>query len=108
MVMGDNARGGNDTSDRGATLANLLHGDAREMHGNAHGGDDTLISGTGTDLMWGDAEFINGVPVSPAAPTGSVITGAIPSFSRPVTARTSSMTSARATRQDRRQRLWLR
>ena len=46
------------------------------MHGNARGGNDTLISGTGTDHMWGDAQFINGVAASPTAPTGNVITGA--------------------------------
>ena len=60
----------------GAHWLQLLYGDAREMYGNANGGDDTLISGTGTDHMWGDAEFINGVPVSPTAATGTVVTGA--------------------------------
>lgn len=43
---------------------------------NARGGDDALISGTGTDHMWGDARFFNLVPVSPTVPTGSVVTGA--------------------------------
>src|SRR5262249_26227163 len=37
---------------------------------------DTLISGPGTDHMWGDAQFINGVVASPTAPTGAVVTGA--------------------------------
>ena len=35
-----------------------------------------MISGTGTDHMWGDAQFINGVAASPTASTGNVITGA--------------------------------
>jgi serralysin len=46
------------------------------MDGNARGGNDTLISGTGTDLMWGDAQTINGVSASPTAPTAAVVTGA--------------------------------
>jgi Ca2+-binding RTX toxin-like protein len=46
------------------------------MSDNARGGDDTLISGTGIDHMWGDAQFINGVAASPTAATGTVITGA--------------------------------
>ena len=45
------------------------------MRDNARGGDDTLISGAGTDRMVGDAQFINGVAASPTAPTGSVVTG---------------------------------
>ena len=43
---------------------------------NARGGNDTLISGTGTDHMWGDAEIINGLVASPTADTGTVKTGA--------------------------------
>ena len=46
------------------------------MSDNARGGNDTLISGIGTDHMWGDAQIINGVAASPTAPTGNVITGA--------------------------------
>ena len=46
------------------------------MSDNARGGNDTLISGTGTDHMWGDAQFINGVAASPTAATGTVVTGA--------------------------------
>ena len=46
------------------------------MSDNARGGNDTLISGTGTDHMWGDAQVINGAAASPTAPTGTVITGA--------------------------------
>ena len=46
------------------------------MYDNARGGNDTLISGPGTDHMWGDAQFINGVAASPTAPTGTVVTGA--------------------------------
>ena len=46
------------------------------MTDNARGGNDTLISGTGTDHMWGDAQFINGVAASPTAATGTVKTGA--------------------------------
>ena len=54
----------------------ILYGDASTMNSNSRGGDDTLISGTGTDHMWGDAQFINGVAASPTAPTGAVVTGA--------------------------------
>jgi hypothetical protein len=39
-------------------------------------GNDILISGTGVDVMWGDAQTIDGVPASPSAPTGNVTTGA--------------------------------
>ena len=46
------------------------------MRDNARGGDDTLISGTGTDHMWGDGQVLNGVAASPTAATGSVVTGA--------------------------------
>ena len=46
------------------------------MSDNSHGGNDTLISGLGTDYMWGDAQFINGVLNSPTTPTGNVTTGA--------------------------------
>ena len=37
-----------------------MYGDAYAMSDNARGGDDTLIGGTRTDHMWGDAQFING------------------------------------------------
>ena len=37
---------------------NTLVGDAQNMSGHAHGGDDTLTSGTGNDKMWGDAQVI--------------------------------------------------
>jgi len=30
----------------------------------------------GTDYMWGDAQYINGVAASPTPPTGNVVTGA--------------------------------
>src|SRR4029453_28617 len=42
----------------------------------ARGGNDTLVSGTGTDHMWGDGQFIDGVAASPTAPTASGVTGA--------------------------------
>ena len=51
-------------------------GDSFQMSGNTRGGNDTLISGAGTDHMWGDGEDINGVAASPTAPTGTVVTGA--------------------------------
>jgi hypothetical protein len=35
-----------------------------------------LISGTGTDHMWGDGQVLNGVAASPTADTGTVVTGA--------------------------------
>jgi len=59
-----------------AALGVAGHGDAFFMFDNARGGNDTLISGPGTDHMWGDAQVINGVAASPTAPTGTVITGA--------------------------------
>ena len=60
----------------GAAPVNDLYGDAFSMSGNARGGDNILISGPGTDHMWGDAQVINGVAASPTAPVGSVVTGA--------------------------------
>ena len=34
-----------------------LHGDAFEMHDNAHGGNDTLIGGdNGGNMLYGDAD----------------------------------------------------
>ena len=57
-------------------LSSDLYGDALLMSGNARGGDDVLVSGTGNDLMWGDAKFINGVAASPTADTGTAQTGA--------------------------------
>ena len=75
--MDGGSRGGNDTLvGADVTSFNLLFGDANAMRDNARGGDDTLISGTGADHMWGDAQFINGVAASPTAPTGTVVTGA--------------------------------
>jgi hypothetical protein len=74
--MSGNARGGNDTLTGGAETQNRLFGDAFSMSGNAFGGNDTLVSDTGTDHMWGDAQFINGVAASPTAPTVNVVTGA--------------------------------
>ena len=46
------------------------------MSDNARGGNDTLISGSGIDHMWGDAQIINGLAASPTADTGTVKTGA--------------------------------
>jgi len=37
---------------------NYLYGDAFQMSGSAHGGNDTLISGTGNDDMYGDAQVM--------------------------------------------------
>ena len=39
---------------------NILVGDAQTMSGNARGGNDKLISGSGNDDMWGDAQVILG------------------------------------------------
>jgi Ca2+-binding RTX toxin-like protein len=39
------------------------------MNGYARGGNDTLISGTGDDNMWGDAKTINGPDVTTGADT---------------------------------------
>jgi Ca2+-binding RTX toxin-like protein len=47
------------------------------MNDQSVGGDDRLISGTGSDHMWGDAQYINEIEVlSPATDTGLVQTGA--------------------------------
>ena len=68
---------------KGTGLGLLGHSAADTLTGGAGNdvivggpGSDKLIGGGGTDHMWGDVEFINGVPVSPTAPTGSVVTGA--------------------------------
>jgi hypothetical protein len=74
--MHDNARGGNDTLSANPGSNNQLYGAAYAISDSSHGGDDTLISGLGTDDMWGDAQFINGVLASPTTPTGDVTTGA--------------------------------
>ena len=57
-------------------IRDSLYGDASTMNGNSRGGNDTLVSGSGTDHMWGDGQIINGIAASPAAPTGAVVTGA--------------------------------
>jgi len=74
--MDGDSHGGDDTLTGADHSINLLYGDALSLSGNARGGNDTLVSGTGTDHMWGDAQFINGVAASPTAPTGTVVTGA--------------------------------
>jgi Ca2+-binding RTX toxin-like protein len=64
--MSDHARGGDDTLAGGndlsaqsaGTFDNILVGDAHVMSDRAHGGNDTLISGTGNDDMWGDAQVM--------------------------------------------------
>ena len=73
---GDDTLTGGGSTLTGTGMTSYLYGDANSMSDNAHGGDDRLISGTGTDHMWGDAQFINGVAASPTAPTGAVVTGA--------------------------------
>ena len=50
-------------------MINYFFGDAFEMRDAARGGNDTLISGTGTDHMWGDAQFIVGNTVATGADT---------------------------------------
>jgi Ca2+-binding RTX toxin-like protein len=68
---------------KGSGLGLLGHSAADTLTGGAGNdvivggpGGDKLIGGGGIDRMWGDVAFINGVPVSPTAPTGSVVTGA--------------------------------
>ena len=64
-------KGGNDTLIGGASSTNYMYGDAADMRttavrypshfdlpNEAQGGDDRLISGSGTDHMWGDAELM--------------------------------------------------
>jgi serralysin len=72
----DHQHGTDDTLIGLANALNTLYGDALAMDDHARGGNDTLISGAGTDHMWGDAQVINGVAASPTAPTGTVKTGA--------------------------------
>ena len=55
---------------------NYMYGAAGNMFDNTVADHNTLISGPGTDVMWGDAQFINGVLAFPTTPTGSVTTGA--------------------------------
>jgi Ca2+-binding RTX toxin-like protein len=38
----------------------ILVGDAQTMSGNAWGGNDRLVSGTGNDDLWGDAQVMLG------------------------------------------------
>jgi Ca2+-binding RTX toxin-like protein len=49
--------GGNDTvvAGNGADTVNFLYGDAEYLYGQARAGSDVLVSGTGTDFMYGDA-----------------------------------------------------
>jgi hypothetical protein len=82
----------------GAAPINNLFGDAFSMSGNARGSNDILISGIGTDHMWGDAQFINGVAASPLPLPVLWQPALIPSYSRPVT---ETMTSTISSRQDR-------
>ena len=49
--------GGNNTGS--GHVVSYLYGDAQSMSGTAHGGNDQLISGTGTDHMWGDAASLS-------------------------------------------------
>jgi hypothetical protein len=72
----DHQHGTNDTLIGVDNATNTLYGDAFDMDDHARGGNDLLISDTGTYHMWGDAQVINGVAASPTAPTGTVATGA--------------------------------
>ena len=45
---------------------NNLYGDARTMANVATGGNDTLVSGTGTDHMWGDASIMSAAAIGGA------------------------------------------
>jgi hypothetical protein len=74
-IMRGNASGGDDTLTGSTNGNNILYGDGRLMYDQAAGGDDRLISGAGTDHMWGDAQFTNDVAVSPGSDTGLVATG---------------------------------
>jgi len=75
--MHDNAVGGDNVLiGGGAGSVNYMYGAAFAMFDNTVAGHNTLVSGPGTDFMWGDAQFINGVLASPTTPTGNVTTGA--------------------------------
>jgi Ca2+-binding RTX toxin-like protein len=64
--MSDRAVGGNDTiTTQGDGFPRTIIGDAYEMHDRAKAGNDRLISGIGSDEMWGDA----------VVKDGSVLTG---------------------------------
>ncbi|HVZ42272.1 MAG TPA: hypothetical protein VHA82_00565 [Ramlibacter sp.] len=54
----DAAHGGNDSiTGGGAGTVNYLYGDAEYLDDYGVGGNDTLVSGAGTDYMWGDAAY---------------------------------------------------
>jgi hypothetical protein len=58
--MHDNARGGDDTLTGGASLINVLYGDAIVMDGDSRGGDDTLIAGPGPMIGFGPTNALMG------------------------------------------------
>jgi Ca2+-binding RTX toxin-like protein len=67
--MSGTAVGGNDILTAGDGAVNFLIGDADNVSDRVICGNDTLISGTGTDYMWGDAPTINGSKVTTGADT---------------------------------------
>jgi hypothetical protein len=74
QTMRDNASGGGNTLTGGNEGATMV-GDAQSMFDNTVGGNNVLIGSPGA-LMWGAAQFIDGVAASPTAPTGNVVLGA--------------------------------
>jgi Ca2+-binding RTX toxin-like protein len=54
-TAGSVVRGGDDILTAGDAGTNTLYGDTASVIGSVSFGNDTLISGTGSDTMWGDA-----------------------------------------------------
>ena len=59
--MSDDSRGGNDiliaaVDGNPDSTSIVLVGDASNMSGNAHGGDDILLGSSRDDLLYGDAQ----------------------------------------------------
>jgi Ca2+-binding RTX toxin-like protein len=70
-ILNDHTRGGNDVLIAGnGPGTNTMYGDASvEMRDCAVGGNDTLISGTAVDNMWGDGAAVIGTNVTTGADT---------------------------------------
>lgn len=68
--------GGNDILFAGDGSTNTLYGDGQYQKGYVHGGDDTLVSGSGNDTMWGDVATANdGGPITGGADVFEFMTG---------------------------------
>lgn len=59
-AIGSQVTGGNDILFAGDGGTNTLYGDSQYQQGSVIGGNDTLVSGTGNDTMWGDVTAVQG------------------------------------------------